>query len=96
VKAAASAEAPAQAAAPAHAAFKRRKRSYKEQRELDALPAAIQRLETEQSAVQTALSDAQWFRDSPAEAAAALERLQRLAAELEAAYARWDALESSE
>jgi ABC transport system ATP-binding/permease protein len=71
-----------------------RKRSYKEQRELDALPDRIQRLEAEQSAVQAALSDPQLFRQSPAEAGAALGRLQELAQELEAAYARWDALES--
>ena len=71
-----------------------RKRSYKEQRELDSMPERIQALETVQGELQRALADPQFFRQNPAEASAALERLQSLAAELEAAYARWDALES--
>jgi len=71
-----------------------RKRSYKEQRELDSIPQRIQALETVQGELQGALADPKFFRQNPAEASAALERLQSLAAELEAAYARWDALES--
>jgi ATP-binding cassette subfamily F protein uup len=71
-----------------------RKRSYKEQRELDSMPERIQALETVQGELQRALADPQFFRQNPADASAALERLQSLAAELEAAYARWDALES--
>jgi ATP-binding cassette subfamily F protein uup len=85
---------PAVKAAPPSRAAKPRKRSYKEQRELDAIPAAIQRLEDEQSALQAAVSDPELFRRSPAEASAALQRLQRIAQELEAAYARWHMLES--
>jgi ATP-binding cassette subfamily F protein uup len=73
-----------------------RKRSYKEQRELDSIPERIQALEIVQGELQGALADPQFFRQNPAEASAALERLQSLAAELEAAYARWDALESSD
>ncbi len=84
----------AAAAAPPSRAAKPRKRSYKEQRELDAMPAAIQRLEASQAALQAAVSDPELFRRSPAEASAALQRLQRIAQELEAAYARWDMLES--
>jgi ABC transport system ATP-binding/permease protein len=75
---------------------KPRKRSYKEQRELDAIPERIQLLEADQRELQAALSDPQLFRQGPAEANAALERLQRLTADLEAAYTRWDALESLE
>ena len=82
------------AVAPARGGAKSRKRSYKEQRELDALPAAIQDLETEQERLEAALSDPQFFRRSPAEARASTERLKRLAEELQAAYARWEALES--
>jgi ABC transport system ATP-binding/permease protein len=89
---------PAQAATGAMATaprgLKPRKRSYKEQRELDSMPETIQALETEQGALQGALADPTLFRQSPAQASAALERLQALAKELEAAYARWDALES--
>jgi len=89
---------PAAKTAPAAARgpLKPAKRTYKEQRELDAMPEVIQLLEAEQSELQAALSDPQLFRQRPAEASAALERLHRIAAELEAAYARWDALESRE
>jgi ABC transport system ATP-binding/permease protein len=73
---------------------KPRKRSQREQRELDALPAAIERLEAEQTALQAALNEPKFFRESPTEARAATERLRQLTAELEAAYARWDALET--
>jgi ATP-binding cassette subfamily F protein uup len=75
---------------------KPRKRSYKEQRELDAIPERIQLLEAEQRELQAALSDPKLFRQGAAEANAALVRLQRLTAELEAVYIRWDALESLE
>ena len=81
-------------AAAAPAGPKPRKRSYKEQRELDSMPERIQALETLQGELQGAFADPKFFRQSPAEASAALERLQSLVAELEAAYARWNALES--
>jgi ABC transport system ATP-binding/permease protein len=88
------AAAPVAAALPPRDGAKSRKRSYKEQRELDALPAAIQELETEQERLEAALSDPQFFRRSPAEGRASTERLTQLAEELQAAYARWEALES--
>jgi len=84
----------AQSSPMARAPLKARKRSYKEQRELDALPGQIQLLEIEQKALQTAISDPQLFRQRPAEASASLQRLQALEQQLEAAYARWDILES--
>jgi ATP-binding cassette subfamily F protein uup len=71
-----------------------RRLSYKEQRELAALPDDIQRLEQEQSGLQSLLNDADYFKREPKAAAAALERLGALAAELEAAYSRWGSLES--
>jgi len=84
--------------APAGAATaippKARRLSYKDQRELDALPGKIQLLEEEQRGLQAAIADPELFRQSPDRAAAALQRLERLARELEAAYARWDSLES--
>jgi len=87
--------------APANSAAARgppkpRKRSYKEQRELDAIPGRIQLLEAEQQELQALLSDPELFRQGSGEANTSLERLQRLTAELEAAYTRWDALESLE
>jgi ABC transport system ATP-binding/permease protein len=72
-----------------------RRRSYKEQRELEALPAAIEKLESEQSALQAALADPGFFREHPEEARASTIRLGELGLELEAAYARWSALESA-
>jgi ATP-binding cassette subfamily F protein uup len=73
---------------------KARRLSYKDQRELEAMPEKIQRLETEQLQLQTAISDPDLFKDDPARGTAALQRLQSLTAELENAYSRWDALES--
>jgi ABC transport system ATP-binding/permease protein len=75
---------------------KSRKLSFSEQRELKSLPAVIERLEAEQTALQAALSDPALFRDRPAQARTAATRLRDVAAELEAAYERWAALESLE
>jgi ATP-binding cassette subfamily F protein uup len=75
---------------------KARRLSFNEQRELKSLPAVIERLEAEQTALQSSLSDPALFRERPAEARTAAARLQALMAELEAAYARWAALESPE
>jgi ATP-binding cassette subfamily F protein uup len=76
------------------AAAKPRKLSHKEQRELDALPAAIERLEAEQATLHTALSDPALFQESPNEARDIAERSRRIAHELETAYARWELLDS--
>ncbi len=83
-----------QASPPPRAPRGPRKRSYKEQRELDALPGHIQLLEAQQRELQAAISDPNLFRRQPAEAGAVLQRLQALELEIEAAYARWDTLES--
>jgi ATP-binding cassette subfamily F protein uup len=74
---------------------KPRRLSYKEQRELDTMPGRIQQLEAEQLELQSAIADPAIFRGSDARGTATLERLASLAAELERAYARWDALETS-
>jgi ATP-binding cassette subfamily F protein uup len=81
------------APAPQPVAPKPRKLSYKEQRELDSLPATIQRLEAEQAALTAAIADPELFRRNLAEANAAVARLQAVGKELEAAFARWEALE---
>jgi ATP-binding cassette subfamily F protein uup len=77
------------------AAAKSRKLSYKDQRELDAMPAAIQRLEVEQAKLAAAIGDPELFRRDPAAANAAVQRLQSVQQELEAAFERWEALENS-
>jgi ATP-binding cassette subfamily F protein uup len=84
-------------AAPSDAAPARsraRRLSYKEQRELEALPEKIQLLEAEQLELQTAIADPALFQGPVARGAAALQRLQSLAAEIETAYSRWHELES--
>jgi ATP-binding cassette subfamily F protein uup len=81
------------AGAPAPRA-KPRRLSYKDQRELAALPEKIQALEAEQLELQTAIADPALFKSDPARAAAALQRLQVLTVELESAYSRWDELEA--
>jgi ATP-binding cassette subfamily F protein uup len=85
------------AAAPHGAARpppKARRLSYKQQRELEAMPEKIQRLEAEQLGLQAALADAKSMPWNSAERSAAEQRLRSLAAEIENAYSRWDALES--
>ena len=73
---------------------KPRKLSYKDQRELDALPATIQKLEAEQASLATAIADPELFRRNLAQANAAVTRLQAVEKELEVAFARWEALEA--
>ena len=86
--------APAAAPRAAPAASKARRLSYNEQRELAAMPEKIQGLEAEQLELQATISDPNLFKDDPARGAAALQRLQALAAEIDTAYSRWDELES--
>jgi ATP-binding cassette subfamily F protein uup len=81
--------------APGTPAAKPRRMSYKEQRELEEMPGRIQRLEAEQADLATAISDPELFRRNPVDAASAVSRLQTVERELEAAFARWEALESA-
>jgi ATP-binding cassette subfamily F protein uup len=84
-------------AAPSEAAPARsraRRLSYKEQRELEALPEKIQLLEAEQLELQAAIADPALFQGPVARGTAALQRLKSLAAEVETAYSRWHELES--
>jgi ATP-binding cassette subfamily F protein uup len=69
------------------------RRSYKEERELAALPERIEALEREQEELAAAMGQAAFHRGDPAEQARARERLAAIAAELEAAYGRWEELE---
>ena len=82
---------------PRRARRKPRKLSYKEQRELDALPRRIQAARGRAaSSCKRRSAIRSCFRASPAEARRRRwSGCRRCAAELEAAYARWDALESS-
>lgn len=74
---------------------KSRKLSYKEQRERELLPGKIESLEAEQLQLQTSISRAEFYQQPTDEITKTLARLQAIAQELEACYARWEALESS-
>jgi ATP-binding cassette subfamily F protein uup len=74
---------------------KPRRLSYQDQRELEALPALIESLETEQSRIEAQMADPLSFRGAPDQSATAARRLGAIARELEAAYARWASLESA-
>jgi ATP-binding cassette subfamily F protein uup len=72
----------------------KRRLSHREQRELDSLPALIERLEAEQAQLEASVADPATFRGPGPAAQAALTRLKVLAAELASAYDRWQTLES--
>jgi len=71
-----------------------RKLSYKEQRELEALPARIEALEAEQRALSERIAGTGFYKE-PADAIRdVLARVETLREELNQAYARWNDLES--
>ena len=70
----------------------RKKLSYREQRELEALPGLIEALEREQKAIQEALADGTLYRTDGALAARHAERSAQIEDELMAALERWEAL----
>jgi len=82
----------AKAAEPAKA--KADKLSWKEQRELEALPGKIADLEAEQATLSTRLEDPSIYQTDPAGAQKAAERLAAIDDELMAMLERWETLES--
>ena len=85
--AAPSASAPVGKAVPA-----KRKLSYKEQRELDALPDRIEALEIEQKELAALLASAELYAEDPVRAEAAQRRHAQIDDELLVALERWEAL----
>jgi len=77
---------------PPVAVPKPRKLSYKEQRELDELPARIEALEAEQASLATLLADTDAYTRDPKGVAAAQLRVGQIDDELLAAMERWEAL----
>jgi ATP-binding cassette subfamily F protein uup len=73
---------------------KPRKLTYKEQRELEALPEKIESLEAEQSELHGCMGDADFYRQPGDKITAGMERLEAVKLELEGLYARWQELES--
>ncbi|MEL6443761.1 MAG: ATP-binding cassette domain-containing protein [Bacteroidota bacterium] len=70
------------------------KLSYKEQRELDALPSQIETLEAEQGTIHAAMALPDFYTQGPDVYETTQKRLTELSGELEAAYERWDELET--
>ena len=70
------------------------KLSYKEQRELEGLPARIEALEAEQRALRERTGGAEFYKESPDAIREALARVDAIETELNDAYARWHELES--
>ena len=77
---------PAKAARP-------RKRSFKENRELEALPAQIESLEREQAALVERLADPDLYREAT-KLTGVQERMARVEQELAACLSRWEELEN--
>jgi ABC transport system ATP-binding/permease protein len=75
---------------------KPRKLSFKERRELEAMPERIEILESEQAALHARMADPSFYKEAGEEVAATQARLDAIEAELEAAYARWGELDAVE
>jgi ATP-binding cassette subfamily F protein uup len=72
---------------------KPRKLTYKEQRELEALPEKIESLEAEQSELHDRMGDADFYRQPSEKITGTIDRLEAVRLELESRYARWQELE---
>ena len=70
------------------------KLSYKDQRELDALPKKIEELDAELASAHATVADPGFYQQDGEVIAETNKRLQQLEQELEQAYARWEELES--
>ncbi|MEZ5514685.1 MAG: ATP-binding cassette domain-containing protein [Steroidobacteraceae bacterium] len=86
---------PATASSAGTTAADKRRMSYKDRRELDALPGEIETLETEQRALAERMSSADYYQRTPAEMRADQDRVEALNRLLDDKLARWEVLESS-
>jgi ATP-binding cassette subfamily F protein uup len=78
---------------PAINTAKKKKLSFKEQQELDQLPALIQALEAEQTAQNLVISAPEFYQLDQTSITVALNKARILETKLEQAYQRWDELE---
>ena len=88
------AQAKAEAAAAAASAPKKVKLSYKDQRELEQLPAEMEKLEKEQAELSAKLADGSWFVSDADAATKASQRLAEIEELLLEKLERWDELEN--
>lgn len=84
---------PAAPSAAVESVTTKRKLSYKDSRELEALPARIEALETRVAELTAAMADPAFFQRDSAAITADNAGLAQAQAELDAAYARWEELE---
>jgi ABC transport system ATP-binding/permease protein len=80
-------------ASPGAAAPAKRKRSYKESRELEQLPLRIEALETQVATLTAQMNDPAFYQRDGAAITTHHATLSQVQAELDAAYARWSELE---
>ncbi|MHC4831364.1 MAG: ABC transporter ATP-binding protein, partial [Planctomycetota bacterium] len=73
----------------------RRKLTWKEQKELDKLPARIEELEAEQAAIHETMAEPSFYSGPPDAIAAKGARLKELGEQLSAVYERWEELEEA-
>ena len=71
-----------------------KKLSFKEQRELDGLPAVIDTLETEQRALAERVAAPEFYKEGAEAIKTSLARVDALPRELAAVYARWAELDA--
>jgi len=85
----------AKSAAPFKAApAASRKLSYHEQRELAQLPARIEQLESQLSALHQRSAETDFYRQAPSAITQTMQQIADLESQLQAAYTRWEALDS--
>lgn len=80
-------------AEPKAVAPKAKKLSYKDQRELDQLPALIESLEAEQASLEEQLADPALYEGDASASAPLVERMSEVSEQLETAYGRWQELD---
>lgn len=85
---------PASSAKPKPAtATKARRRSFKEQQEMDQLPRRIEQLEQEQKSLHTTMASPSFYQQDKLEIAKATQRLAAIDEELSTCFERWELLE---
>jgi len=80
--------------APTNTMLSRKKLGFNETRELKALPGKVEKLESEQKAIQAQLADVEFYKRPGQEIAQAKARLDQLEAQILEAYTRWEYLNS--
>jgi len=79
---------------PAGDGTERKRLSYNEKREYDRLPERIEALESEEQALQAKVAAPEFYREGAEAIRTTMSALERVRADLESAYARWDELDS--